>query len=413
MRRKAILRPMTHRVLFLSPRFPFPPDRGDRLHAYQVLRSLAQGFDVTTIGFGEAGGDSGEGARALQEWGVRARSVPLPLAGRFARLGASLFSTQPLQVRYYAEPAMYALLDELSASEPPFDALVCHLIRMAPFAARVRARVKVVDLADSVALSLDRRLAHAPLLERPSIWLESRRVRRFESEVMEGFDEGWVVSDVDRLRFPGSPSRLVVLPPGIDPSLFDGDVPEETPPVVGFLGHLSVPHNVDAATELAREILPRLVHRGLDARVLLIGATPAPAVLRLTENPRVRLAGFVPRLAQALQELRVLCAPIRFSAGVQSKLIDALAAGTPVVTSPEAAEALGPEARARVSTAGTPDEYAERIASLWQRTPAERERLRETRNWARDHFRWDRYRERLESVLEARSSADSSSNGRL
>jgi len=404
---------MTRRVLFLSPRFPFPLDRGDRLHAYHVLRTLAAGFEVTAIGFEETGDASRQGARVLEQWGVRARSVPLPLAGRLARLGASLLSSQPLQVRYYAEPAMNALLDEMSASEPPFDALVCHLIRMAPFAARVRAQVKVVDLADSIALSLDRRLAHAPLLERPSIWLESRRVRRFESRVMDWFDEGWVVSEVDRIRFPGSSSRLVVLPPGIDASLFEGEVPQETPPVVGFLGHLSVPHNVDAATELVREILPRLVQKGLDARVLLIGASPSPAVTRLTENPRVKLAGFVPHLAQALQGLRVLCAPIRFSAGVQSKLIDGLAAGTPVVTSPEAAEALGAEARARSYVAGSPDEYAERIASLWQRTPADRERLRETREWARDHFRWDRYRERLESVLEARSSSPSSSQGRL
>jgi len=403
---------MTRRVLFLSPRFPFPPDRGDRLHAYHVLRTLAARFEVTVIGFEETGDGSRQGARVLEQWGVRARSIPLPLAGRLARLGASLLSSQPLQVRYYAEPAMNALLDEMSASEPPFDALVCHLIRMAPFAARVRAQVKVVDLADSVALSLDRRLAHAPLLERPSIWLESRRVRRFESGVMDGFDEGWVVSEVDRMRFPGSSSRLVVLPPGIDASLFEGEVPQDTPPVVGFLGHLSVPHNVDAATELVREILPRLVQKGLDARVLLIGASPSPTVTRLTENPRVQLAGFVPHLAQALQGLRVLCAPIRFSAGVQSKLIDALAAGTPVVTSPEAAEALGAEARARSYVAGSPDEYAERIASLWRRTPADRERLRETREWARDHFRWERYRERLESVLETRSSSPSSSHGR-
>jgi glycosyltransferase involved in cell wall biosynthesis len=391
------------RVLFLSPRFPFPPDRGDRLHAYHVLRALSRRYEVTVAGFGEFAESTREGKRVLEDWGVHVRAAPLPLAGRLVRLGSSLLSSRPLQVSYYAEPAMHRLLREVSSSEPPFDALVCHLIRMAPFARSVPARVKIIDLADSVALGLARRLAHAPLLERPSIWLEARRVHRFEEKIVSSFDEGWVVSEIDQARFPGSPPGLVVIPPGIDESLFEGDVQTETPPTVGFLGHLSVPHNVDAVTVLVREILPLLLRRGLDAHVLLIGAAPSSRVKRLTQNPRVQLAGFVPRLAGALQGLRVLCAPIRFSAGVQSKLIDALAAGAPVLTSPEAAEALGEEVKQWIHVARSPEEYADAIARLWNRTPVDVERLKQAREWARGHFRWESYADRLDQILDRKS----------
>ena len=369
------------------------------MHAYHVVRALSRAFDLTVAGFEEADESFPLGVRTLESWGVRVRIAPFAMGGRLARLGSSLLSGQPLQVRYYADPSMEKLLEGIAGAEPPFDALVCHFIRMAPFAKHVRARVKVIDLADSVALSLRRRLRHAPLFERPSIWLESERVHRFEETVMMGFDEGWVVSDVDRKQFPGAPPTLRVLRPGVDESLYEGDVPADTSPVIGFLGYLSVPHNVDAAVELVREILPRVRQRGLDARVRLIGGSPSRTVRRLAREPHVEWTGFVPHLAQALQDLRVFCSPIRFSAGVQSKLIDALAAGTSIVTSPQAAEALGAGASEWMRLAQSPDEYAAAIAGLWQRSPEEIQRLRRGRQWAREQFRWSGYAERLEELL--------------
>jgi len=393
------------RILFLTTRFPYPPDRGDRLHAYQLIRAFAARFDVTVVAF-QGGGEDGRGKTAIEDLGVRVRTVPLSRSASTWRLARGLLDGDPLQVAYYAEPRIYRLLERISAESAPFDAVVCHLIRTAPWVEHVRARRRLISLADSLSLSLTRRLRFAPMLERPSIYLEQARVRRFEKQVMAHFDEGWVVSEVDRSEYPGGFERIRAIPAGADEELLAGGLPDETDPVVGFLGHLSVPHNVDAAAILIEKIQPRLSAMGIPAKIRLIGGDPAPRIARLLAGPAVEWLGFVPNLASELRRVRVFCAPLRYSAGVQSKLVDALAAGVPVVTSPEAAQGLGPGAEHWVWIADSVDEYARAIAKAWQPSPERSRRLEGARQWVRERFRWGAYADRLQDLVTSDSSGE-------
>lgn len=387
------------RVLFLTPRFPYPPDRGDRLHAYHLLRVFRERFDLTLATFAPAGEAERRGEELFADWGLRLVTAAHPLPGRLGRLARGLVQGDPLQVAYYDEPALHRELARLGAAEPPFDAVVCHLIRMLPFLNSAAGRVKVVSLCDSIAMGLQRRLRHAPLPERPSVWLEAGRVRRLEAAVMGLVDEGWLVSEVDREEFPGDRSRLRVIPNGVEESLLEGEIPQEPPGIVGFHGHFGVPHNVQAAVTLAHEVLPELRRRGLPARVRLTGSGAAPAVRALSGLPDVELVGYRADLRQALQEYRVLCVPLRFSSGLQNKLVEAMAAGVPVVSSTAAVGALGPGAERWARAAETPAEYAQAIAELWERSPAARARLEEARAWVRARFRWEAYAERLAELV--------------
>jgi glycosyltransferase involved in cell wall biosynthesis len=332
--------------------------------------------------------------------------------GRVARLAAAAFSHTPLQVAYYDDRAMRRRIESLADPAHPFDAVVCHLIRMAPLAERVPARVRVLYLCDSIGLGLTRRLSHAPLLERPSIWLESGRVRRYESAILRGFDEGWLVSEPDREAFPADQDKLRIVHHGVDESLRRGEIPRDTPPVVGFLGHLAVPHNVDAAGFLVEKVLPRLRDRGLDATVRLYGAEPAPRVRRLIERPHVEWAGYVPDLGAALRSMRVFCAPIRFSSGVQNKLLEALAAGVPVITSEEAARAVGSEALRWIRVAGDADAYAHAVVDAWQRSEENVRELEAAREWTYTRFRWENYADRLDDLLARNPASERSATAR-
>lgn len=387
------------RVLYLTSRFPFPPDRGDRVHAFYMIRAFARRFSVTVASYEDAAENLARGQEVFRGWGVRSITCPLPGAGRASRLVRAVLSARPLQVAYYEEPAMRRRLQELAHDQPPFDALVCHLIRPAPLASAVGSRVRVISLCDSLSLGLRRRLDFAPLLERPSIWLEARRVARFEAQVLASFDEGWVVSEVDRETFGDHAGKVRVIPNGVEESLFEGEVPDRTPPVVGFLGHLGVPHNVDAAATLVREIMPLIWAREPQARVRLIGPEPAPRLRGLAAHPNVELSGFAPDLRQALRELRVFCAPLRFSAGIQNKLIEAAAAGVPVVSSPQAIQALGDRAHEHMVAAVTPQEYADAILARWSFDAARAHSLGAAREWVRQEFRWDAFAERLEELV--------------
>jgi glycosyltransferase involved in cell wall biosynthesis len=396
------------RVLFLTPRFPFPVDRGDRLAAYHVLRVFARRFDVTLASFSVSPEQDAEGAAIFREWGIEILAAPLPAAPRLARLAGALLRNEPLQIAYYADPGLHDRLRALAHTAAPFDAVVCHLIRMAPFAGDVPARRRVLYLCDSIALGLERRLSHAPFIERPSVWTESRRVRAFESTVMRDFDEGWLVSEPDLESFPGERSKLRIVRHGVEEGLGEGSIPAQTEAVVGFLGHLGVPHNVDAAVVLVEQVLPRLRARGIDATVRLHGASPAPRVRRLLGLPGVEWAGFSPDLGAALRSMRVFCAPMRFGSGVQNKLLEALAAGVPVVTSPDAARAVGEEAERWIRVAEDADGYAAAITELWSPEARRRLDLESARRWVESRFRWENYADRLEQLLEGEGMTRSS-----
>jgi len=391
---------MRSRVLVFTTRFPAPPDRGDRLHAYHLVRVFAQRFEVTLACFEDEPERMAEGLRLFESWGVRTVLAPLPALGRLQRLAAGVLGARPLQVAYFDEPGLVERIRELDRREGPFDASVTHMIRAVPLAKAARARRRAISLCDSLALSLKRRLSHAPVLERPSIWLEAGRVRRFEAHVLDGFDEGWVVSEVDRAAFPTVGDKMRVLPNGVDERLLEGEIPSDPPSFVGFVGHLGVPHNVDAAVILARRILPLLRARGLDVRVRFVGPEPAPAVRALGELENVELAGYASNLRQSLQGFRVMCAPLRFSAGVQNKVLEAVAAGVPAVTSPAAVTALGPEASRWIRSAETPEEYADAIAQSWERTPETLDRCERGRLWIAGRFRWGAYADRLQELME-------------
>jgi glycosyltransferase involved in cell wall biosynthesis len=108
-----------------------------------------------------------------------------------------------------------------------------------------------------------------------------------------------------------------------------------------FVGHLRVFHNVDAARYLVGEILPLVRRQVPGCTVEIAGASPDPSVQALAETPGVSVPGFVEDLNQALNQASVFVAPLRFAAGVQNKVLEAMAAGRPVVTTGAIADGLG------------------------------------------------------------------------
>ena len=213
---------------------------------------------------------------------------------------------------------------------------------MAPFVEGIAHPCKVLFLCDALALALKRSLPYQPWFRRPGVRWECRRVRRYEPDCARGFRENWVVSDVDAqdLEARGCP-RVAVLPLGVDERLLSLPLEPRRVPRVAFLGNLSVPHNVDAANWLAREIWP-LVRAALPAAELeIVGADPLPQVLALADLPGVSVTGALPSLLPVWERSALLLAPLRFSSGVQYKLLEPMAAGVPVVTTLQAAEAIG------------------------------------------------------------------------
>jgi sugar transferase (PEP-CTERM/EpsH1 system associated) len=385
------------KILFLTPRFPYPPDRGDRLTVFNLLRALSRRHAVHLISFRD-GHEPREGFDEVSRVCARSEAVRLSRARSWLQAWLGLPLATPSQVSYYRSGAMSECVRRAFAAGD-FDAVISHTIRTARYAADLSHRLKVLWLGDSLGLILRRSLPFSPAWKRPGIAWEARRVDRFEARVSRSFRETWVLSRSDRddLLRVGC-ENVAVVPHGVDERLFEIERRPTPDPRVVFLGNLSVPHNVDAAAFAALAIWPQVRRSLPDARLLLVGASPAGAVRRLATNPGVEVGGFVPDLRATWASAHALLAPVRFSTGIQNKVLEAMAAGVPVVTTPQVAEGIGARPGEHVLVAEEAGALAEAVVATVRDPAASAARARRAREHVRLVFRWDAAVERLEAL---------------
>jgi len=389
------------KVLFLTSRLPWPPDRGDRLTLYRLMQAFsAAGHAVTLASFT----DGREPPRALDEVRAachRVETVRLPAVRSWLQAWAGLPLPAPSQVSFYRSAAMRSLASRLVREERP-EAVLPHAIRMAPYAAALDAPVRVLWLADSLGLALGRSLGFSPWWKRPGIRWERHRVDRFSARLSPRFTETWAISpaDLDDLRRIGC-VRLALVTHGVDERLFDVVHRPAAAPTVVFLGNLSVPHNVDGAIFAAREVWPVVRSTVPGARLRLVGASPTPAVHALAGLPGVEVTGPLPELLEMWASTDVLLASLRFSTGIQNKVIEAMAAGVPVVTTPWVAAGVQARDGDHVRVAEGAAALADAVVETLRSPAALAGRIARARAHVRGHFSWQAVVSRFEQLRAA------------
>lgn len=320
----------------------------------------------------------------------------------------ALPSATPLQVAYYRSSRMRRLIAEAAARRP--SVVVAHLFRMAPFALQVPGAYRVLDLCDAVGGEMLRSLPYRRGPARLLYAIETPRVRRYEVEIANRFDEVWTVSprDRDELVERGAPAAIRLVPNGIDSSWLDAPRRgTRRPGRILFIGHLGVPHNADAVRFFASEVVPLVRTEFPGAEFVAAGAGAGRALRRLERRGLVSLPGFLPDLRRTLEEASVFVAPLRFAAGVQNKVLEAMAVGCPVVATSAVNAGIGAQpGNEIVLAAGAASLAAETVELL--RDPAKAGRLGEGgRALVHARFTWNALRTRAEA-LRKRSSGGKS-----
>jgi sugar transferase (PEP-CTERM/EpsH1 system associated) len=348
------------KVLALVTRLPIPPWRGDQVRAYHHFRLLARRHDITlcALTLGRVRDEDAEAVRAL---GVRLHLVPLGLTGALAALLRAPVDPAPLQVLLFTRRRARAYVRALLAREH-FDVVHAQLVRTGAYWPDAGGPPVVVDLVDALSENFVRRARRD---RGPLAWasaLEGRRLAQYERALARRARVALVVAEPDRLAIDEPTVRVV--PNGVDLAQF----PRATGPRVAgrivFGGNLGYFPNVDAARWLVDEILPAVRARVPEATVRLVGARPTRLVRTLATRPGVSLAADVPAMAAELAQGAVAVIPMRSGSGLQNKVLEAMAVGTPVVTTPQVAAALAARDGEQVVLGATTDELARATASV-------------------------------------------------
>jgi sugar transferase (PEP-CTERM/EpsH1 system associated) len=386
------------RLLCLTSRLPYPPNRGDRLRAFHIIEHLAGKHELTLVSFIGREAER-EYIPALQNYCEAVHVIQRPAVRSAVNAGLNIWRPEPLQSLYYRDRAMQQLIDRLLAGGR-FDTAYIHLFRMAPYLASKPELYRVVDLTDVISQEVVKSLPYRPWLWRMVYALERPRMVRFEQRVAESFEETWLIAEPDRQALAAvcPQANIQVVPNGVNIETFR---PLNTPPEPDsliFVGHMGVFHNVDAAVYLTKEILPRVQQSFPNCQLTIAGAEPAPQVQQLAQYPGVTVTGFVPDLNAYLNQAAIFVAPLRFAAGVQNKVLEAMAAGKPVVTTPLVNAGIGAEPDRDLIITDGAEEMARQIVRLLANSDLCRGIGTAARSYVRQNFSWNHAVRRMDEI---------------
>lgn len=390
-------------VLALVHRVPFPPNKGEKIRAYQELKHLhAKGHQIDLLTFADVEEDLAHGPE-LEKICRRVRIVPKDKKLGRLRSGFALPIGRPLSVGYFHSCRMRRALAAWW-SETRYDVAFCYSSPMAEYV-RGLALPKVMDFVDVDSDKWRQYAEHTKQPMRAVYELEARLLATYERTIAEAFDASILVSTAEAEAFQKvapRARRVLGIPNGVDTRYFGETVREPAPasrPLLVFVGQMDYFANVDAVVWFARSVFPRIRAQRPEARFRIVGRAPTPEVEALAQLPGVEVTGGVPDVRTHLGAATIVVAPLRIARGIQNKVLEALAARVPAVVSPNAFEGIEGKAGEHALVARSEAETAEAVERLLL-DPALAERLvREARRLVEERYAWAPAMDRLEAVL--------------
>jgi sugar transferase (PEP-CTERM/EpsH1 system associated) len=390
------------RVLYVTHRVPYPPDKGDRIRNYHLLTWLARHASVDLACLADEDVSDAE-VGALKDLVDRVAMVPIRRGSRRMRASWSLATGRTASEGAFRSSALCGLLRRW-AGETRYHAILVSASSLVPYL-RLAELARTPAVVDFVDVDSQKWLDYADASRGPRAWLyrtEGERLRRLETEATRRARGVILVSaaETNLLRRSCDAANIHTVPNGVDLEGFrPGGVEAESERTCVFVGALDYRPNVDGVCWFCREVWPEICRLRPGAQLRLVGRQPVAAVRRLARVPGIEVVGQVPDVRPYLAEASVVVVPLRLALGIQNKVLEAMAMGKATVASPQSLVGLQGHGSVPVLIASTPSQWVESVTRLMG-DMVERRRLgEEGRHYVEEFHHWDRALEPLESIL--------------
>jgi len=352
-------------ILFLAHRVPYPPDRGDKIRGFNILKFLSERKRVHLIAFADD-------TRDLKQKGSLAkitgnRSIIWRSKSRAMAAIEAIFTRRPVSLTAFDNRPLREQVERLLSAHS-IDTIYVYSSQMAQYLpSRPRQRV-IMDFCDMDSAKF---ATYAKSASGPMAWFlkrEAKLLQNHERSVAQRVDASLFISEAEAelFRAKTGAERVHVVENGIDTAFFDPAAHfkriDTTGPLMVFTGQMDYRPNIEAVTWFVETILPHVLVRHPQTRFAIVGRNPTPAVNALAEHPGVIVTGEVADVRGWLAAASVVVAPLKLARGVQNKVLEAMAMARPVVASVAAAEGIDHGGTIRIGE--TVGEIAEEVIAV-------------------------------------------------
>lgn len=394
-------------VLYLVHRLPYPPNKGDKVRSYHLLRHLARRHRVFLGTFVDDPDDLRH-LDTVRAWCADLHAARLrPLRGKLRSLHG-LLTGEPLTLPYYRDAGLRAWVRRVAA-EHEIDAVVVFSSAMAQYV-DLRARTPV--LVDFVDVDSAKWSQYAMTHRGPKAWIfgrEGEHLLAWERRVAGLAARSFFVTENEAELFrrlaPECALRVEAMGNGVDADFFRPDPALANPFAAGeiplvFTGAMDYHPNADGALWFVREVLPLLRAERPTVRFYIVGRNPTPE-LRASACDTVVVTGTVPDVRPYLQHAAAVVAPLRIARGIQNKILEAMAMGRPVVASAECAGGVDARPDRELLVAGDAARFAQQVLHLLDAPAAAGALASAARQRVLAQYSWDAHLAGLDRYLVA------------
>ncbi len=394
------------KILFVVPYVP----NLIRVRPYQLIRHLAKrGHQITllTLWTHEQERQDLEPLKTICQEVIAER---LPRRRSIWNCLQALPTSVPLQAVYCWQPALEKQIKtraRFAGGEPAFDVMHVEHLRGARYGLSMKSvnhEFPVVwDSVDCISLLFRRAALHSKKMTSKLLTrFELGRTEKYEGRLLGKFDRTLVTSPADQdalLSLGDSMRPVTVLPNGVDLDYFIPHTPARREPATLVIsGKMSYHANVTMTLHLYQSIMPLVWAERPDVKLWIVGKDPVREILALGEHPSVTVTGTVDDIRPYLQRATMAVAPLTYGAGIQNKILEALACATPVIATPQAVSALRVIPGNEILVAQDSEHFARGILNLLQEPQMQVHIGLAGRRYVETHHRWDTIVAQLEGA---------------
>jgi len=413
------------KILYLAHRVPYPPNKGDKIRTFNEIRCLGQNHEIDLLALADDPNDLSH-KKNLEKYCNRVKLFSLNIwKSKLNSLTGLAIPSKPLSVSYFYNKKLQTCLNQWM-TEKTYDAVLCFSSPMAEYLFRcpvlkeafnpckplsnASQPVLIMDFCDVDSQKWHQYATNSRFPLNLVYGVESQRLLEYEKIINRLFHHSVFVSTHEVevfINLNQQAQNLTTVPNGVDHDYFSPDARFESVPlrkkkgqkVLVFTGAMDYYANVEGVSWFCRKVLPKIRSEHPEVLFYIVGSNPGPEVKALGDQKGVRVTGFVDDIRPYYRGADVCVIPLHIAAGVQNKVLEAMAMARPVVTTRKALEGIKGRPDVHVLIENDPKHFADKVVQLLNSEEKGRVLAGNARDFILENYNWQTNIAALERLL--------------